>query len=48
MVEVIREYGGLVLAAAGGFLFLGVVGQMLLSHQGIFMQMISAWGNGGC
>ena len=48
MVEVIREYAGLLLATAGVFLFLAVIGQIILSNQGLFMQMIAAYGNGGC
>lgn len=48
MEMVIREYGGAVLAAVGGILVLGTLGQLLLSKQGIFVQMIQLWGNGGC
>lgn len=48
MKEVIREYGTAALAALGAVLFLGIVGYMLFSGQGIMSQMIAAWGNGGC
>jgi hypothetical protein len=48
MAEVIREYGGAVLAAVGGILLFGTIGTLLLSHEGILMQMIGLWGNGGC
>jgi len=48
MVEVIREYGSAVLAAVGGVLLLGTLGQLLVSREGILMQMIQIWGNGGC
>ena len=37
-----------VLAAVGGVVFLGTLGQFLLSRQGLIMQMIEVWGNGGC
>ena len=40
--------GGAVLAAVGGVVFLGTLGQFLLSRQGLIMQMIEVWGNGGC
>jgi hypothetical protein len=48
MAEVIREYGGAVLAAVGGTLLFGTIGKLLLSNEGILMQMIGLWGNGGC
>jgi hypothetical protein len=48
MAEIIREYGGAVLAATGGVLLFGTIGQLLVSQQGILMQMIQIWGNGGC
>lgn len=48
MKTVIREYGGAVLAAVGGILLFGTLGQLLLSKQGILVQMIQLWGNGGC
>ena len=37
--------GGAVLAAVGGVVFLGTLGQFLLSRQGLIMQMIEVWGN---
>ena len=48
MAAVVKEYGGAVLAAVGGVVFLGTLGQFLLSRQGLIMQMIEVWGNGGC
>ena len=45
---VVKEYGSAVLAAVGGVVFLGTLGQFLLSRQGLIMQMIEVWGNGGC
>lgn len=48
MTEVIREYGTAVLAALGTVLLLAVVGRILFSEQGMLVQMIAAWGNGGC
>ena len=48
MKEIMREYGAAVLAALGAVLFLGIVGTMLFSGQGIMSGMIAAWGNGGC
>ena len=47
MAAVVKEYGSAVLAA-GGVVFLGTLGQFLLSRQGLIMQMIEVWGNGGC
>ena len=48
MAVVVKEYGSAVLAAVGGVVFLGTLGQFLLSRQGLIMQMIEVWGNGGC
>jgi hypothetical protein len=48
MAEVIREYGGAVLAAVGGLLLFGIIGALLLSPEGSLAQMIGLWGNGGC
>ena len=48
MAAVVKEYGGAVLAAVGGVAFFGTLGQFLLSRQGLIMQMIEVWGNGGC
>ncbi len=48
MNAVVKEYGGAVLAAVGSVVFLGTLGHFLLSGQGIIMQMIQVWGNGGC
>ena len=42
MAAVVKEYGGAVLAAVGGVVFLGTLGQFLLSRQGLIMQMIEA------
>ena len=39
MAAVVKEYGGAVLAAVGGVVFLGTLGQFLLSRQGLIMQM---------
>ena len=48
MAAVVKEYGSAVLAAVGGVVFFGTLGQFLLSRQGLIMQMIEFWGNGGC
>lgn len=48
MNAVVKEYGGAVLAAVGAVVFLGTLGQFLLSQQGMIMQIIAVWGNGGC
>jgi hypothetical protein len=48
MAEVIREYGTAIVTAAGGILLFGIIGELLLSHDGILAQMIWIWGNGGC
>ena len=50
MAAVVKEYGSAVLAAVGGVVFFGTLGQFLLSRQGLIMQMIEVWGNGnrGC
>ena len=48
MAALVKEYGGAVLAAVGGVVFFGTLGQFLLSRQGLIMQMIEVWGNGGC
>ena len=48
MGEVIKEYGGMLLAAVGTFLLLGILGYMFFAEDGLAAQMISAWENGGC
>ena len=57
MAAVVKEYGGAVLAAVGGVVFLGTLGQFLLSRQGLIMQeavdertdqTIRRHGNRGC
>ena len=48
MAAVVKEYGSAVLAAVGGVVFFGTLGQFLLSRQGLIMQIIEVWGNGGC
>jgi hypothetical protein len=48
MAEVIREYGAAILATIGGILLFGTIGKLLLSQEGILVQMIAMWGNGGC
>ena len=48
MAAVVKEYGGAVLAAVGGVVFLGTLGQYLLYRQRLNNQMIEVWGNGGC
>lgn len=48
MKEIMREYGAAAIAALGAVLFLGIIGHMMFSGQGIMSQMIAVWGNGGC
>ena len=48
MAALVKEYGGGGLGAGGGVVFFGTLGQFLLSRQGLIMQMIEVWGNGGC
>ena len=48
MAAVVKEYGSAVLAAVGGVVFFWHAGTVLLSRQGLIMQMIEVWGNGGC
>jgi hypothetical protein len=47
MSEVIKEYGSAILAAVGGILLFGIIGELLLSDSGVVAQMVSIWGNGG-
>ena len=37
MAAVVKEYGSAVLAAVGGVVFFGTLGQFLLSRQGLIM-----------
>lgn len=48
MKTVLKEYGGAAVAAFGGILLLGTIGQLFCAKQGLLVQMIEAWGNGGC
>ena len=48
MSEVIEEYGGMILAAAGTLALFGVLGKCMFAQDGLLAQMILAWGNGGC
>lgn len=47
MSEMIQEYGGMILAAAGTFALLGVLGTILFAQDGLLVRMIDIWGNGG-
>jgi hypothetical protein len=47
MAEVFKEYGSTILAAVGGILLFGMIGDLLLSDSGVVAQMVSIWGNGG-
>lgn len=48
MTEVIKEYGGMVLAVMGGFFLFAILGSVFLSGDGLLARMIQIWGNGGC
>jgi hypothetical protein len=48
MAEVIREYGTAILAAVGGLLLFGMIADLFLSGDGVVVQMVQIWGNGGC
>jgi hypothetical protein len=47
MTEVFKEYGSTILAAAGGILLFAMIGDLLLADNGVVVQMVSIWGNGG-
>lgn len=47
MKEIINEYGSMFLAVIGLLLFLGTMSVVLLSKDGVFMQMIRMWMLGG-
>lgn len=47
MKEIMQEYGSTFAAVTGAVIFFGVIEKVLLSQQGIFMQMIRMWTYGG-
>lgn len=48
MSEILQEYGGMIIAAAGTFALLAVLGNCLFADDGLLGQLIVVWGNGGC
>ena len=48
MKEIMREYGAAAIAALGAVLFLGIVGVMLFSGEGMMSVMMTTLGIGGC
>ena len=47
MVEVIKQYGEMVMAMAGTLGFLIIIGNFFLSDNGLLIRMILLWLNGG-
>ena len=47
MSEIIREYGGFLLAAAGTFAILGILGETIFAQDGMLAELIRYWGIGG-
>ena len=47
MQQILREYGGAVLAAVGAFLIFAVLGGMILAKNGLLATMVLLWGIGG-
>ena len=47
MSEIIREYGGFLLAAAGTFAILAILGETIFSPDGMLAELIRHWESGG-
>lgn len=47
MKEIMDEYGSMMLAVTGLILFLGTMSVVMLSQNGVLMQMIQTWMYGG-
>lgn len=47
MDTIIREYGGVLLAAVGAFTMMAILGHFFADSEGALAQLIQFWGNGG-
>ena len=47
MQQILREYGGAVLAAVGAFLIFAVLGGLIMVKSGSLATMVLLWGIGG-
>lgn len=48
MSEIIKEYGGMIIASTSTIVFFALVGGLIFSKNGLLCMMIAAWKNGGC
>ena len=48
MTEIIKQYGEMIIATIGTIVFFIVIGNLLLSKDGVLVNMILIWLNGGC
>lgn len=47
MIELIKQYGEMIIAMTGSIMFLMLVGYILLDRNGLLANMIFIWMNGG-
>lgn len=47
METIIKEYGSLILAAAGAFVMIAIFGKVFANSDGLLAHLIQVWGNGG-
>lgn len=48
MNEFFKQYGAVILSAAGAFAVFMLFRQHMLAQDGAFVQMLLLWENGGC
>lgn len=48
MSEIIKEYGGMIIASIVTITFFALVSGIIFSKNGLLCMMIAVWQNGGC
>ena len=48
MSEIIKEYGGMIIASITTIIFFALVSGIVFSKNGLLRMMIAVWQNGGC
>ena len=48
MSEIIKEYGGMIIASIATITFFALVSGIIFSKNGLLCMMIAVWQNGGC
>lgn len=48
MNEILKEYGGTVIASMATLAFLALIGNVIFAENGMLSALVSVWQNGGC